>query len=160
MTAGSNFYDRRERDHLRYYPGIGGSSTINSASQPRPASTGKARLGLEQVSFHNARRALSAERARPYVEARDYDRRDIESASTSSDSTKTTPSSKARDLRRQLDEALQASKEIRRTHEKLGSELKTFKQRFYKKNDEIEDQAMRVIGSRTGGATNYSRGAN
>ena len=65
---------------------------INSASQPRTASTGKARLGLEQVSFHNAQGAHSVERAQPYIEARDCDGKNIESASTSSDSTtKTTP---------------------------------------------------------------------
>jgi hypothetical protein len=82
------------------------------------------------------------------IETGDYDDRDIESVSTSSDSAKTTPSRKARELRRQLDEALQASKEIRMSQEKLGDELRTFKNRFYRRNDELEGQAMRAIGVR------------
>eukprot|EP00526_Cylindrotheca_closterium_P002866 CAMPEP_0113620124 /NCGR_PEP_ID=MMETSP0017_2-20120614/10241_1 /TAXON_ID=2856 /ORGANISM="Cylindrotheca closterium" /LENGTH=987 /DNA_ID=CAMNT_0000529755 /DNA_START=49 /DNA_END=3012 /DNA_ORIENTATION=- /assembly_acc=CAM_ASM_000147 len=56
-----------------------------------------------------------------------------------------TPSKKAQDLRRQLDEALLASREIRRSQEKLGSELQTFKSRFSQRNGEIEDQALRAM---------------
>lgn len=58
---------------------------------------------------------------------------------------------KARELRRQLDEALQASKNIRKTQEQLGQELRSFKDRFYQKNDELEDQAMRAMGGGGGG---------
>ncbi|CAJ1952398.1 unnamed protein product [Cylindrotheca closterium] len=56
-----------------------------------------------------------------------------------------TPSKKAQDLRRQLDEALVASREIRRSQEKLGNELHTFKSRFSQRNGEIEDQALRAM---------------
>jgi len=54
---------------------------------------------------------------------------------------------KARELRRQLDEALDESKRIRETQEKLGSELETFRNRYSERNNELEGQAMLVIGS-------------
>jgi hypothetical protein len=73
-------------------------------------------------------------------------RDDIESESSKSgESSRTTPSKKARELRRQLDEALHASREIRRSQEKLGNDLQTFKSRFYQKNGELEDQAIRAM---------------
>eukprot|EP00934_Nitzschia_sp_Nitz4_P007153 Nitzschia sp. Nitz4//scaffold13_size275219//90197//96817//NITZ4_000862-RA/size275219-processed-gene-0.80-mRNA-1//1//CDS//3329535978//7143//frame0 len=72
----------------------------------------------------------------------------LETASTNSDSVQTTPSMKARELRRQLDEALQASKNIRESQEQLGQELRSFKDRFYQKNDELEDHAIRAIGGK------------
>jgi len=62
----------------------------------------------------------------------------------------TTPSKKAKDLRRQLDEALLASREIRRSQEKLGTELQTFKSRFTQRNGEIEDQALRAMSTTAG----------
>jgi hypothetical protein len=70
----------------------------------------------------------------------------IDTVSTSSDSTKSTPSKKARELRTQLDEALEASRVIRLSHEKLGTELRTFKSRFYQKNSLLEDQAFQAMG--------------
>ena len=69
---------------------------------------------------------------------------DLETASTRSASS--TPSMKARELRRQLDEAIQASRNIKESQEQLGSELEHFKTRFYRKNDALEDQAVRAIG--------------
>jgi hypothetical protein len=73
-------------------------------------------------------------------------RDDMESESSESgESSRTTPSKKARELRRQLDEALHASREIRRSQEKLGNDLQTFKSRFSQKNGELEDQAIRAM---------------
>eukprot|EP00980_Cylindrotheca_fusiformis_P013531 scaffold3450_cov114-Cylindrotheca_fusiformis.AAC.36 len=62
------------------------------------------------------------------------------------ESAGTTPSKKARELRRQLDEALHASREIRRSQERLGNDLQTFKSRFYQKNGELEHRAIRAMG--------------
>jgi hypothetical protein len=67
-------------------------------------------------------------------------------SATSSDTS--TPSKKARDLRRQLNEAMQASQEIRISQAQLGAELKSFKSKYYKKNDQIEDSALKAIGGR------------
>lgn len=53
---------------------------------------------------------------------------------------------KARELRRQLDEAIQVSKNIKESQAQLGSELETFKTRFYRKNDALEDHAVRTMG--------------
>jgi hypothetical protein len=53
---------------------------------------------------------------------------------------------KARELRRQLDDALKASRQIRESQEQLGSELETFKSKFYRKTDELEVQAIRAMG--------------
>ena len=69
---------------------------------------------------------------------------ELETASSRSASS--TPSMKARELRRQLDEAIQASRNIKESQEQLGSELEHFKNRFYRKNDALEDQAVRAIG--------------
>jgi hypothetical protein len=149
--------DRRDRDRLRYYssnrysPAMNVMSTDVNFCRPRPTSAGRPRPVGGQNDFQSSRRARSAERELRYInpiKIGDYDDRDIESVSTSSDSAKTTPSRKARELRRQLDEALQASKEIRISQEKLGNELRTFKNRFYRRNDELEGQAMRAIGVR------------
>jgi hypothetical protein len=68
---------------------------------------------------------------------------DLDTASAMSASS--TPSMKARELRRQLDEAIQASRSIKESQEQLGSELEHFKSRFYRKNDALEDQAVRAI---------------
>lgn len=138
----------RERDRLKNYSGNPGPSMMgNVSSQPRPVSTGRARVSPEKVPLRGARRAISAERTRGYADARDGDRRDdIDSSSIASESSsKSAPSQKARDLRRQLDEALHASREIRRTQEALGSELAMFKNKFYHKNDEIGNQAKKVL---------------
>jgi hypothetical protein len=73
-------------------------------------------------------------------------RDDIESESSKSgESSRTTPSKKARELRRQLDEALHASREIRKSQQNLGNDLQTFKSRFSQKNGELEDQAIRAM---------------
>jgi hypothetical protein len=69
--------------------------------------------------------------------------RDIEMSSTTSSSS--APSRKARELRRQLDDALKASREIRVSQDQLGYELRSFKSRYYRKNDEIEDHALRAM---------------
>jgi len=69
---------------------------------------------------------------------------DFETTSAKSDLT--TPSTKARELRRQLDEALQASRQIKNSQEQLGSELQMFKNRFYSKNGSLEDRASKAIG--------------
>jgi hypothetical protein len=61
-------------------------------------------------------------------------------------SSSSAPSQKARELRRQLDEALKASQSIRMSQEKLGDELRSFKSKYYRKNDEIEDYALRAMG--------------
>ncbi|GKY97167.1 hypothetical protein MPSEU_000675100 [Mayamaea pseudoterrestris] len=46
-----------------------------------------------------------------------------------------TPSQKARDLRKQLDQALKTSAKIRTTQERLGAELTTFKSRIQQQRD-------------------------
>ena len=68
----------------------------------------------------------------------------FETSSFSSD--KTTPSMKARELRRQLDQALQASRTIRTSQAQLESEMENFKTRFYQKNGAMEDKALRALG--------------
>lgn len=70
---------------------------------------------------------------------------DIDTVSTRSATS--TPSMKARELRKQLDEALKASRSIKESQDQLGSELERFKNRFYQKNDALEDQAVRAIGN-------------
>jgi len=58
---------------------------------------------------------------------------DIELKYTTSESNASiTPSQKARDLRIQIDEAMKASRAIQMSQNQLGSELNTFKQRYYK----------------------------
>jgi len=117
--AKSGISDRRERNHLQVYSG----STI----------------GLPQNKPFIAKTNHQAQEERIIFDGTDG----IESESSlSGDSTRTTPSKKARDLRRQLDEALHASREIRLSQEKLGNDLQTFKSRFYQKNGELEDQAI------------------
>ena len=64
-----------------------------------------------------------------------------------------TTTGKAAALRKQLDEALQASKQIRVSQEQLGNELRTFKDKFYKKNDELEDKAIKAISDNVAGAS-------
>jgi len=56
-----------------------------------------------------------------------------------------TPSKKAQNLRRQMDEALVASREIRKSQDKLGDDLLTFKSRLYQRNGELEGQAQRAM---------------
>ena len=70
---------------------------------------------------------------------------DIELKYTTSESNaSTTPSQKARDLRIQLNEAMRASREIQISQTQLGSELNSFKNKYYR-NREIEDYALKVI---------------
>jgi len=52
-------------------------------------------------------------------------------STSAEESTDTTQSQKARNLRAQLDEALKTSKEIRSSQERLGAELTTFKSRLH-----------------------------
>jgi len=109
---------RRDRDRLKYYTtshNIGNLTNISS-------------------SVRNSDYSSSDDTA------------DIELKYTTSDSDlSTTPSQKARDLRIQLDEALKASKEIQLSQLQLGSELRTFKSRYYNKNDKIEQYARKAI---------------
>jgi hypothetical protein len=111
-----------ERNHLQYYS--------NSNTIPVPPS--KAAVGYKKQ--------------RPEGRAVFDGRDDMESPSLfSGESSRTASTKKARDLRRQLDEALNASREIRRSQEKLGSDLKTFKSSFSQKNGELEDQAIQAM---------------
>ena len=58
---------------------------------------------------------------------------DIELKYTTSESNdSTTPSQRARDLRKQLDEAMRASREIQISQNQLGNELNSFKKRYYR----------------------------
>ena len=140
---------------MRYNGTTNAPSAVEEVSQSRRAiSAGKLRHQPAVSAFQSARRASSAEPSRQDI----YD--SAESGSFSSDSTKTTPSKKARDLRKQLDEALQASKEIRLSQEKLGTELRTFKSRFYRRNVELEDHAARTINSSEASSTNYNSSRN
>jgi len=109
---------RRDRDRLKYYTtshDIGNPANINS---------------IERNSDYSS----------------SDDTPDIELNYTTSDSDfSTTPSQKARNLRIQLDEAMKASKEIQLSQLQLGSELRTFKSRYYNKNDKIEQYARKAI---------------
>lgn len=99
------------------------------------------------VKFYQGSRAMimhSNQDSIVHLDGRD----DMESESSQSgESYRTTPSKKARELRRQLDEALHASREIRRSQEKLGNDLQAFKSRFSHKNGELEDQAIRAMNT-------------
>jgi len=106
---------KRDRDRLKYY-------TVNHEYRKplRGTNTGLSRtrdypVGREQVCTADT----------PDIELR-Y------TSSESNASTTTTPSQKARDLRLQLDEAMKASRDIQMSHKQLGSELNTFKQRYYR----------------------------
>ena len=77
--------------------------------------------------------------------SREEDAASISSESSSMSSS--APSEKARLLRQQLDDALKASKEIRKSNQSLGSELRDFKSKFYQKNNEIEDTAKHAMGN-------------
>jgi hypothetical protein len=140
-------YGRRERDHVLHYSRD--STSLERTFGQRARSTGKAQLTSPVLTSEARGRSKSAEPVRPYApsyQREEYDPRDIDAMSSSSDSTKTTPSTKARDLRKQLDEALQASREIRKSHENLGTELNTFKSRFHEKNNAIEFNAVQAMG--------------
>jgi hypothetical protein len=125
-TASRNVRDRDRlkfyspsQDHLRATIATKEGSTARQTQ--RPHSTGRL--------FTN----------RESLEERDND---VLSTASSSSSA---PSRKARELRLQLDEALKASKKIRASQEQLGTELRSFKSRYYRKNDEIEDHALQAI---------------
>ena len=109
--------EKRERNHLQFY----------AAKQTRNI----ANLATEQnVSEVDGRDDI------------------IESFSaTSGNSSAATPTRKAQELRRQLDEALIASREIRKSQEKLGVDLQTFKSKFYQKSGELEEQANQAMGN-------------
>jgi hypothetical protein len=117
---------RRDRDRLKYY--------TSSHDVGKPTTT--------SISD----RVKNSDHLQSYT-----DDTDIELKYTTSDSNiSVTPSQKARDLRMQLDEAMKASKEIQRSQQKLGSELKTFKssfkKRYYTRSGEIEDYKRNAIG--------------
>ncbi|KAG7353983.1 hypothetical protein IV203_003339 [Nitzschia inconspicua] len=122
----------RDRDHLKFY------------------SPTKEHLRATMASQDASNRHPSFQSQRPHSTGRLFmnrssaEHRDSDVLSTASSSS-SAPSHKARELRRQLDEALKASKEIRVSQEQLGSELRSFKSRYYRKNDEIEDHALRAI---------------
>ena len=141
LTFSSGQYGRRERDHVLNYSRDSASS--ESAFEQKAQSTGKAQLTSPFLTSEARGRSKSAEPIRPYAHSTEIKEDD---QSSSSDSTRTTPSTKARDLRKQLDEALHASREIRKSHENLVTELSTFKSRFYEKNNEIESNAVRAMG--------------
>jgi hypothetical protein len=112
---------RRDRDRLKYY-------------------TSSHDVGKSATSISD--RVKNSDYLQSYT-----DDTDIELKYTTSDSnTSVTPSQKARDLRIQLDEAMKASKEIQLSQQKLGSELSTFKKRYYTRNGEIDDYARKAIG--------------
>ena len=123
----------RERNRLSRY----------TADHPRSTSTGRGYMFERPLNLGSRHRSRSAE---PSRNSDPGDTRDTDSVSTHSGSTRTTASKKARRLRKQLDEALLASKAIRQSQEKLGSELRSFKQRFYDRNNELEDQAFQAMG--------------
>ncbi len=102
----------------------------------RPQSTGRSMMMMDFSTMEESPNPRSTDRR--------FQVPDLETTSTSSD--RTTPSMKARALRVQLDEALQASRTIRKSQEQLGHELETFKERFYRKNNALEDKAFRAIG--------------
>ena len=138
---------QRERNRLTRYTSDNGS-TLNSrlesgVEKPRSKSSSRGYMFERPLNLDERQRAKSADRSRL---SDTNDTRDIESVSTSSCSTRTTASKKARDLRKQLDEALRTSQQIRQSQEKLGSELRSFKQRFYERNNELEDQAFQAMG--------------
>jgi hypothetical protein len=148
LTYSSAQYGKRERDHVLHYSRD--SASFERTSGQRAQSTSKARLTSQFLPSEARGRSKSADPVRPDApsssyERKEYDQRDIDAMSSSSDSTRTTPSTKARDLRKQLDEALQASREIRKSHENLGTELSTFMSRFQEKNNEIELNAVQAM---------------
>lgn len=63
--------------------------------------------------------------------------------STSFGSETSTPSQKARDLRKQLDQALKTSAAIRTTQERLGAELSNFKQKFQQQRESLSPARSR-----------------
>ena len=137
--------EEKAKDRLRYYLGGYGSPSLQSGStrtppQPLymqshpPANVGVPYSGGNTRHLNNQSLGSVGHRSN----------RDADSVSTSGSSA-TAPSKKARELRHQLDEALKASKEIRMTQEKLGSELRNFKTKFYQKNEELEGQAFRAM---------------
>ena len=62
----------------------------------------------------------------------------------SSSEQSTTPSEKARDLRRQLDHALQTSVEIRGTQERLTAEISTFKTRLQHQRKAVRSEVAAI----------------
>ena len=116
--------DKRDRDRLKYY-------TFSHEYGKNPS-----------INMDHARSSGYEQAMREHSFSDDSD---IELKYTTSDSNASTPSQKARDLRMQLDEAMKASKEIQMSQDQLGSELNTFKQRYYK-NSGIEDYALKAIG--------------
>lgn len=119
---------------------VGNNSKDHLSRYMRPqSSTGRSVVGVED--YKNMDLSSIVER-RPQSGERPAQ----SDASCSGDSNMTTPSMKARELRKQLDQALQASRSIKQSQEELGSELENFKNRFYRKHEELEDQAVRAIG--------------
>lgn len=98
-----------------------------------------------RVSAYSQRSPVSPSVYESAPSVREAPAEDLDSASTRSASS-STPSMKARELRRQLDEAIQASRNIKETQEQLGSELEQFKSRFYRKSDALDDQVVRAVG--------------
>ena len=147
LTFSSGQYGRRERDHVLNYSRD--SARSERTFDQKAQRTGKSQLTSPLLTSEARRRSKSAEPVRQYAhsyERKEDDEGSSDAMSSSSDSTRTTPSTKARDLRKQLDEALHASREIRKSHENLGTELSTFKSRFYEKNNEIEFNAVKAMG--------------
>ena len=101
-------------------------------------STGRDRDRLKNYS--NASKTQATGSADAHLQATEIQQQ----GSMTSDSS--AASQKARDLRKQLNEALQASKEIKMSQEQLGNELRSFKNRYYMKSDAIEDYAFKALG--------------
>lgn len=124
-------------------------STAAAVSSPMSATTAGTlvtKRGRDRLAnYGRTQRAAEGSSLVDAADARAAYMDHLENSSTTS-SMKSTASMKARELRKQLDEALKASKDIRKSQEQLGSELREFKNRFYKKNDALEDQAMKAIG--------------
>jgi hypothetical protein len=97
--------------------------------------------------LYNTQRSASEPRLRELNQIR---------PATSFGSEASTPSQKARDLRKQLDQALKTSAAIRTTQERLGAELSNFKSKFQKQRESISPARSR--GSPRGPAR-FSRDA-
>jgi len=144
-----------------------GESSTTSFSDNRRNSTGSALSSKRQDSDQNrtarsasASRASSLERSRALASevrsnalasrrSRSTGRSNVDRLSTNDLSSSSTTSShasiKARELRKQLDDALQASRDIKASQEELGKELTNFKKNYYTKNGEIQGFARQSI---------------
>ena len=78
------------------------------------------------------------------------------SGSHGSSSEQSTPSEKARDLRRQLDHALQTSVAIRGTQERLTAEISTFKNRLQHQRKAVRSEVAAIAAGIVPGSTRSS----